>query len=566
MLAVFLVFPALIYNAHTFARSPENQTVSLIVIGLLGYPSCHQAQELTPTGQVMTVTLTASLNVSGSRPSRRRSSTDATAHSPLFTASDVVAHCSGTSPGHANLILLDHAALRRCDHNSQVQLTQPYNSKALIDKPFSFHGIHTPSSLKINKSPMTLPNPPQPQPLTFPALTFAKLSPAAFLNAHLTHPTGPLRPSGRTPTQTRPPTYNAGSLTHANGSAVVRCGDTAAVCGIRAEVLKVADVADYNNSKARKVDDEVDGGREGGREEEEEEQRRKRRERKIRRDDTAEMASLNLLVPNLELATGCSPAHLPGGPPSLLAQTLTQRILTLLHTSNLIGMEPLRIWFRPAAETTTTRGAHLSGAQRRRMGGDMGVMAMKQEDDENDNEKDEDEDEEEGLPKAEIKAFWTLYIDILFISLDGNAFDAAWFALLAALNDTLLPKAWWDPDREMVLCSDDAAQATRLDLRGGGFPTPLSFGVFEGMGEGGEEGGVGKKGKEVWVLVDTDGFEEALCKEQGTVVVVGGEGGGGRIVRVEKSGGVGVGMDELRGLVRLALKRREEWLRVLGVQ
>lgn len=393
---------------------------------------------------------------------------------------------------------------------------------------------------------MTLPTPPQPQPLTFPPLTFAKLSPAAFLNAHLTHPTGPLRPSGRTPTQTRPPTYNAGSLTHANGSAVVRCGDTAAVCGVRAEILKVADVADYNNNKARRVDDdEVDGGEEGGRGKEEEQ--RRKRERRKRRDDTAEMASLNLLVPNLELATGCSPAHLPGGPPSLLAQTLTQRILTLLHTSNLIGMEPLRIWFRPDTEETTT-GARAQ----RRMGGDMDVMAMNE------------EEEEENLPKPELKAFWTLYIDILFISLDGNAFDAAWFALLAALNDTLLPKAWWDPDRETVLCSDDAALATRLDLAQ--VPTPLSFGVFEGGGEG--EEGKGKKKKKgekgMWVLVDMDGFEEALCKEQGTVVVVGG--GEGRVVKLEKNGGSGVGMDELRGLVKLAGKRREEWMGVLGIR
>lgn len=402
---------------------------------------------------------------------------------------------------------------------------------------------------------MPLPNPPQPQPLTFPALTFAKLSPAAFLNAHLTHPTGPLRPSGRTPTQTRPPTYNAGSLTHTNGSAVVRCGDTAAVCGIRAEILNVADVADYN-SKARGVDDEVDGGggrsEGGGEDEEEEEQRRRkrRRERKTRRDDTAEMASLNLLVPNLELATGCSPAHLPGGPPSLLAQTLTQRILTLLHTSNLVGMEPLRIWFRPDTETTTTTttGAHLSGAQRGRKGGDMDVMATKEE---------EDEEEEGPPPKAQLKAFWTLYIDILFISLDGNAFDAAWFALLAALNDTLLPRAWWDPDRETVLCSDDARQASRLDLaHGEDLPTPLSFGVFTAVGEGGE------KGKGTWVLVDMDGFEEALCKEHGTVVVV----GGGRVVRVEKSGGGGGGMEELRGLVRLAGERREVWLGLLGMK
>lgn len=38
------------------------------------------------------------LNVSGSRLSSRPSSTDATAHSPLFTAYYVVAHCLDTSP------------------------------------------------------------------------------------------------------------------------------------------------------------------------------------------------------------------------------------------------------------------------------------------------------------------------------------------------------------------------------------------------------------------------------------------------------------------------------------
>lgn len=329
--------------------------------------------------------------------------------------------------------------------------------------------------------------------------------------------------------------------------------------------MKVEDVADYNsNNKARGEDDAVDGGGEEGGGEEEgegegEEQRRKERERRKRkrrrRDDTAEMASLNLLVPNLELATGCSPAHLPGGPPSLLAQTLTQRILTLLHTSNLVGMEPLKIWFRPDTDKTTTTTS-AQAQSRRRMGEDMDVMAVNEE---------EEQEEQEAPPKPELKALWTLYIDILFISLDGNPFDAAWFALLAALSDTLLPRAWWDPDRETVLCSDDPAQAIRLDLAPReDLPIPLSFGVFEGTteygdGEGKKEG-KGKEGK--WVISDLDAFEEALCKEQGTVVVA----GDGRIVRLEKSGGGGVGMQELKALVTLAGKKREEWLRVLGVK
>ncbi|KAF6219649.1 hypothetical protein HO133_004118 [Letharia lupina] len=379
---------------------------------------------------------------------------------------------------------------------------------------------------------------PIPQPLTFPALTFAKLAPPSFLAAHLTNPKGSTRPSGRTPTQTRAPTCNTGSLSHANGSAVVRCGDTAVVCGVRGEILKTGDVAEYEAREVKggdeeEEDDEGDEDDEGGKE----------RRRKSRRDDTAEMARLNLLVPNIELATGCSPAHLPGGPPSVLAQTLTQRVLTLLHTSDMVGMAPLRIWFQPPRETT---GA-TSGVMR--MGGDMEEMDAR-------------EEEGEEMARAEVKAFWVLYVDVLFISLDGNAFDAAWLAILAALKDTILPRAWWDADREMVLCSDDPVEARRLEIRD--LPVPLSFGVFEGdgLGKGSKEKEKEKeKGKEKWVLVDMDGFEEALCREEGTVVV----GGGRRVVRIEKSGGAGAGMAEMRGLVDLAAKRRKEWMGVLGV-
>lgn len=302
------------------------------------------------------------------------------------------------------------------------------------------------------------------------------------------------------------------------------------VCGVRGEILKTGDVAEY---EAREVEEAEEA--------EEEDGEGKERRRKNRRDDTAEMARLNLLVPNIELATGCSPAHLPGGPPSVLAQTLTQRVLTLLHTSDMVGMAPLRIWFQPPRETT---GA-TSGIMR--MGGDMEEMDAR-----------EEEEEEEEMARAEVKAFWVLYVDVLFISLDGNAFDAAWLAILAALKDTILPRAWWDADREMVLCSDDPVEARRLEIRD--LPVPLSFGVFEGdgLGKGGKEK---EKGKEKWVLVDMDGFEEALCREEGTVVV----GGGRRVVRIEKSGGAGAGMAEMRGLVDLAAKRRKEWMGVLGI-
>ncbi len=336
----------------------------------------------------------------------------------------------------------------------------------------------------------------------------------------------------------------------------MRCGDTAVVCGVRGEILRTGDIADYQARDLEVGDDDDDDDDsntvEREEEEEEEEEGGGEERRKRKREDTTEMAHPSLLVPNLELATGCSPAHLPGGPPSLLAQTLTRRLDTLLHTSNVVGMAPLRIWFRPPEETTVATPGVGSG-----IGGDMEAMeeAVGRE-----------ERAEEGRVKAEVKAFWVLYIDVLFISLDGNAFDAAWLAVLAALRDTLLPRAWWDADREMVLCSDEAVEARGLQI--GDVPVPLSFGVFEGdgLGVGGElerRRGKGKgEGEEKWVLVDMDGFEEGLCREGGTVVV----GGGGRVVRIEKSGGAGVGMAEMRVLVELAAKRRGEWMGLLGME
>src|SRR6202000_1433633 len=117
--------------------------------------------------------------------------------------------------------------------------------------------------------------------LSFPRETFAKLTPGPFLKAHLKQP-NPIRPCGRLPEEFRRPTVNLGSLTHSNGSAVVRCGDTAIVCGVRAEVLLSSDIP-------RPPSDDL--------------------------DDNELVEELGLLVPNLEMSTGCSPAQLPGNPP-----------------------------------------------------------------------------------------------------------------------------------------------------------------------------------------------------------------------------------------------------------
>jgi exosome complex component RRP43 len=329
--------------------------------------------------------------------------------------------------------------------------------------------------------------PPQQPTLSFPPATFAKLSPREYLLAHLSpanEQQEAVRTNGRKIREWRKPHVNVGSLTHAEGSAVVRVGDSTVVCGVRGEILHTRDVPEWRTGGTAL---EAHGA-------------------------SAEIRNLGLLVPNIELATGCSPAFLPGQPPSTLAQALSTRVLSLLDSSGVVDSEQLRIWYEPESAEDA----------------DMDVDA-----------------DEEG-EKREVKAFWTLYIDILFISLDGNAFDVAWAGVLAALGNTVLPKARWDRDRQTVICEDEVALASSLELRG--LPVACSFRVFNAG-----------KGKQ-WTLVDPDTFEEGLCEECVTVVV---DEGGSKILGIEKVGGKGVGKEGLKELVKLAGERWGQWKEVL---
>lgn len=271
---------------------------------------------------------------------------------------------------------------------------------------------------------------------------------------------------------------------------MIRIGDTTAVCGVRAEILG-ADDAGYSETSSSAP------RHKGG------------------MKSTAQ--ALDLLVPNIELATGCAPDFLPGMPPSKMAQELVARVYALLHASALVGDECLKIW-----------GPVVDG----------------------DEEEDEEGEKEETL---EVKAFWVLYIDILFISLDGNAFEAAWAAVLGALQDVYLPSATWAADRQAVVCSDLVSGAKRLELSG--LPVAVGFAVFsakEGQGKGGKN----------WVLIDPDMFEEGLCEETVTLLLDCSS-GETRLIGVEKVGGVVVGRNEMGGLIGMAEKRWEEWRVVL---
>jgi len=328
--------------------------------------------------------------------------------------------------------------------------------------------------------------------LSFPRETFARLSPHPYLLANLqpsiTANTPPTRANGRLPNQFRTPHINNGSLTHAEGSAVVRIGDTTVVCGVRGEILAAKDVGGYRLDKVKASE----------------------------KTGYNEAKELDLLVPNIELQTGCSPSFLPGQPPSTLAQSLSTRIYTLLHESRFVDGEDLRIWYTPPDMRDTDRMQEA------------------------------DEEDETQVPQAEVKAFWTLYIDMLFISLDGNAFDAAWAAVVSALRDVRLPKAYWDADREMILCDDAISSSKRLNLRG--LPVATTALLFREK----ELGGV--REKKQWLLVDPDAFEEGLCDEGVTVVVDKSE-GKTQLMGITKNGGTVIDQKEIREVLQLGEER-----------
>ncbi|GES63169.1 exoribonuclease family protein [Aspergillus terreus] len=397
-----------------------------------------------------------------------------------------------------------------------------------------------------------------PPSLSLPPSQFARLQPHAYLLAHLSPPPASNQPSiranGRAPSQFRVTSANTGSLTHTNGSAVVRIGDTTAVCGVRAEILPTEDIASWSvsrsefssatsaNNKRRKLDDPTHAPAETSTDDED-------------ADDTAHIQDLNLLVPNLSLSTGCAPGFIPGAPPSALAQSLSHQILSLLHSTRLVRAEDLRIWYQPPNLGPEDLERHNESEQ-------MDVDAQ----------------QEESMQKdREIKAFWVLYIDIMIISLAGNPFDAAWASVLAALKDTKLPRAWWDVDNETVVCSDAVADARKLSLRG--LPVASSFCVFEADAAAGwraviipdaeEERKIEESKKQGiqrrWILADPDGYEEGLSQERACVVVDRDQDGKGKlvIVKMEKNGGWALDTPELKEIVDISARRWEDLRRIL---
>ncbi|KAF7559628.1 hypothetical protein G7046_g4548 [Stylonectria norvegica] len=300
--------------------------------------------------------------------------------------------------------------------------------------------------------------------------TFAKLSPHPYLLANLEPSSDdkpPTRSNGRAPNEVRPPTVNLSSLSHAHGSAVVRMGDTTVICGVRGETILTSNIPNFRASNTE-----------------------------------TELRDYDLLVPNIELATGCAPEFLPGGPPTTLAQTLSTRVYSLLHSSKVIRPDELRIWHtRPTEEATEVDEDRMEG-------------------------------DEQDIQSGEklVAAYWVLYIDIFFISFDGNPMDAAWAATMAALRDTKLPPASYDADRELVVCS----RSDPIPLTITNIPIACTAVVFTG-----KETDRPADGK-FWLLVDPDRLEESMCDESVTIVVDCKD-GNTKILSISKHGGTVLG-------------------------
>lgn len=352
---------------------------------------------------------------------------------------------------------------------------------------------------------------------TVPPSTMPLISPQALLQAYLSQ-SPPTRPSNRSPAETRPINLNTGSLTHCNGSSLVRIGESTIVCGIRAEILPVSEIPHYRaeedtRAQSRPADEDAS------------------------EDETYESVTLNnLLVPNLELSTNSHPSFPPNVAPSITAQSLSQRILSLLHTTRLVPTADLEI----------------------RHSSDPSVST----------DLDPDDPAFVEPERNVLKAYWVLYIDCVCLGYggEGNLFDACVCAIVAALRDVRLPAARWDEDSKMVYCNADYSRAKRLQLRG--VPCPLGFGVFVADPKlnarvNGAAVVKSSNDADAVVLIDTDSFEDDVCEEKGNVVVDCSS-GKCQVLRMEKVGGRGrLGVEGTKHVVQAAEKRWSEWKGVL---
>ena len=283
------------------------------------------------------------------------------------------------------------------------------------------------------------------------------------------------------------------------------------MCGVRGEILLLSE----GETREAEAGDESERGRGDEREEV--------------HKHSAILKRHQLLVPNLELNTGCAGQFHPG-PPSDLAQALTERLRRLLvETVCPVDVFQLRIFDRGQDSGIGFSGkASHSGSNR------------------------------------DVKAYWVLYIDTLMISLDGNPFDAAWACVIAALCDTKLPLAHWDSKTGRVLC--DPVRTSSLQLRS--LPFAASFGIFTApAAPDGETATATGPRTQRWILADPDDFEQQVCQEA-VLVVMRDEHNVSKLEKAGSSGSGGVGggaFDDLRRCVEMAGQRWRAWRELIDI-
>ncbi|XP_014676214.1 PREDICTED: exosome complex component RRP43-like [Priapulus caudatus] len=201
---------------------------------------------------------------------------------------------------------------------------------------------------------------------------FKKVEPAEYYRRHLTHDA---RPDGRQLLAFRDVVVSVGTIGTADGSALVRLGGggTTVVCGVKAELASP-------------------------------------------RPDTP---ARGYVVPNVELPALCA-ATLRPGPPTALAQTLSQAMADLIENSGCV---------------------------------DAGALCV-----------------------SPGRLVWALHVDAVCLAHNGNLADACAAAVVAALRDTTLPAITIDDETGRVRVDSGRERAP---VAASAFPVAASFAKFD---------------------------------------------------------------------------------------
>ncbi|XP_049709140.1 exosome complex component RRP43 isoform X2 [Elephas maximus indicus] len=227
------------------------------------------------------------------------------------------------------------------------------------------------------------------------------------------------RPDGRELGEFRTTTVNVGSISTADGSALVKLGNTTVICGIKAEfAAPPTDAPDkgYIEKLENKVIEMLQripplkacpwsqclrsglGNTPQG--------------------SSAPSYGICLSVPNVDLPPLCS-SRFRSGPPGEEAQVASQFIADVIENSQIIQKEDLCI--------------------------------------------------------SQGKLAWVLYCDLICLDYDGNILDASTFALLAALKNVQLPEV--NINEETALAEVNLKKKSHLNIRN--YPVATSFAIFD---------------------------------------------------------------------------------------